>query len=368
MSRSHHQAGRAPSLSAAFVLGVLILLAAGAYGQGAGQVETTAGPPPQYAWEHRLHVEGHLALTYSPDAAFSPDSSTLAVIDKSRVVLANLADGGVKKVLKLHLNGLADLDIQSANFVSPSRLFILANGLLRAKHGGAPASPEIGFQWDINQDALFGKVEAIGGSGGFLPVRYFPRIGYLALYKDSTFTVWDPVTGRGGNIKIPQLNHAPRLFEFSPDGHWLLLAQIEMNASPDPIVVLLREHKFADVLAGHHGPVLGMMFSRDGKMVVTACADGNVRIYSVPQWKLLVTLSGHRGPVHWAEFSPDGTTVASAGEDQTVRVWSVATGKLLQDLQESRQPLLTVAFSPNGQYLAASAANEVHVWVRTPEN
>ncbi|HEX5483785.1 MAG TPA: hypothetical protein VFZ08_14270, partial [Terriglobia bacterium] len=245
---------------------------------------------------------------------------------------------------------------------SPSRLFVLASGLLHAKHGDA--SPEIGFQWDINQDALFGKVDAIGGSGGFLPVRYFPRIGYLALYKDSTFTIWNPVTGRGGSIKLPQLKHPPRLFTFSPDGHWLVLAQIEMNASPDPIVVLLREHKFADVLAGHHGPVLGMMFSRDDKMVVTACADGNVRIYSVPQWKLLQTLSGHRGPVHWAEFSPDGSLVASAGEDQTVRIWSVADGKLLKTLEESRQPLLTVAFSPNGQYLVASAADEVHLWVR----
>ncbi|HEX5484342.1 MAG TPA: hypothetical protein VFZ08_17130, partial [Terriglobia bacterium] len=128
------------------------------------QVETTAGPPAQYAWEHRLRVEGHLALTYSPDGAFSPDSSRLAVIDKGRVVLAGPSDGQINKVLKLHVNNISDLDVQSANFISPSRLFVLASGLLHAKHGDA--SPEIGFQWDINQDALFGKVDAIGGSGG----------------------------------------------------------------------------------------------------------------------------------------------------------------------------------------------------------
>src|SRR5579883_2871395 len=58
-----------------------------------------------------------------------------------------------------------------------------------------------------------------------------------------------------------------RLFDFSPDGHWLLLAQIEMNASPDPIVVLLKQHEFVNVLAGHHGVVLGMMFSLDGNKV-----------------------------------------------------------------------------------------------------
>jgi hypothetical protein len=332
---------------------------------GGSQVETVAGPPAQYTWVHRLRIEGHLAFHYSPDGAFSSDSSTLAVVTGARLALTSLSDARIEKVLRPHIPEISSLDIQSANFVSPERLFVLAGGLLRPpKHGAPTAAPELGFQWDIQQDALFGKVSAIGVGGGFLPVRYFPRLGYLALYKDSTFTVWNPLSGRGGSVKIPQLTHAPHLFAFSPDGHWLLLAQIEMNASPDPIVVLLKEHEFVNVLAGHHGVVLGMMFSRDGNKVATACEDNKVRVYSVPGWNLVETLTGNQGPVHWVEFSPDGNWVASAGEDQTVRIWSVATGKLVQTLTESRQPLLTVAFSPDGQYLAASAANEVQVWAR----
>jgi WD40 repeat protein len=98
--------------------------------------------------------------------------------------------------------------------------------------------------------------------------------------------------------------------------------------------------------------------------VVTACADGKVRIFSVGDWKLLQTLEGHHGPVHRAEFSPDGKWIVSAGEDQTVRVWSAEDGTLLQTLQEAEQPLLDVAFSPDGRFIAASSEKIVLAWQR----
>jgi len=330
------------------------------------QIETVQGLPPQYTWVSHGRVEGHLALPYSPAAAFSPDSTALAVVIEDKVVLMNLREGGVEKTLRPHLEGITDLTIQSANYVAPQRLFLLGNGLLRAKDKRSVGStPTLGFQWDIEQDNLFGKVNSIGAGGGFTPPRYFPQIGYLAFYKDSNFDLWQPVTGRGGRITLPSLTRRPNLFEFSPDGRWLLLAQLEASSTPDPVVVELREHRFVDALRGHQGTVLSMAFSRDDKKVATACEDGKVRIWSVPEWQLLKTLEGHSGPVHWAEFSPDGTRVVSGGEDTTVRVWSAEEGTLEQTLEESKSPVLTVAFSPNGEFIAASAEDVVLVWQRT---
>ncbi|MGH9401836.1 MAG: WD40 repeat domain-containing protein [Terriglobia bacterium] len=323
--------------------------------------------PPSYAWQNELRVDGHLALNYSPDAAFSPDGSTLAVVGQRRVILLDLANGRGLKALHPSIHGVEALDLQSASYVSPDRLFILASGLVKLKGQNGPAqTPELAFQWDITQDALFGKADAVGSKGGFLPPVYLPRIASVALYKDGAFTLWNPVTGRAQNYTLPQLTHPPHLFAFSPDGHWLLLAQIETNSSPDPIIVSAKQHAFTGVLSGHHGTVLSMTFSRDGKLLETSCEDGKVRIWSVPDWKLLSTLSGNLGPVHWAEFSPDGSLIASAGEDNTARIWEVATGKLVRTFEESKQPLLTVAFSPDGKYLAATSENEVHVWVRKP--
>jgi WD40 repeat protein len=306
-----------------------------------------------------------LALNYSPDGAFSPDSSMLAVVNEDKVALMDLRGAGMRKTLRPRIPDITDLQIQSANFLDQSRLFLLGTGLARVKgKGPGGATPLLAFQWDIDHDVLSGKVNAVAPGGGFGPARYFPLLRYLVLYKDSAFDLWSAAAGRGGRINIPLLTRQPRIYDFSLDGHWLLLAQIEGSSSADPVVVKLSEHQFVDSLQGHQGTVLSMAFSRDSQKVLTACEDTKVRIWSVSGWKLERTLTGHQGPVHWAEFSPDGHWVASGGEDTTVRIWSVADGKLVQTLAEAESPVLTIAFSPNDAYLAASTEQTVLVWER----
>jgi WD40 repeat protein len=318
-----------------------------------------------YSWVSNERIEGHLALNHSPSGAFSPDSSTLAVEHGDKVALTELVDGRVRKVLRPHLEDITDLDIESADFLSPTRLFLLAAGLIHEKgsKGVLPRTPLLGFQWYIDQDSLFEKLNAIGNHPGIGPIFYFPQIKHLGIYTPKQFEFWNPESHRGGDISVPELTRRPNLFAVSPDGHWLLAAQIESSSTPDPVVVELREHKIVDSLRGHQATVLDISFARDSSRVVTACEDGKIRIWSVPDWKLLQTLSGHQGPVHWAEFSPDGNWVVSGSEDKTVRIWS-ADGKLEQTLEESQAPILTVAFSPNGEYVAASTEQNVLVWKR----
>jgi WD40 repeat protein len=333
------------------------------------QVETVENPSSVPLWVSHGRIEGHLALKYASSGAFSPDSSVLAVVNEEKVVLMGLRAGDIQKVLKPHLPEIEDLDIHSANFLASNQLFLLANGVIHLKGKGHSApSPLLAFQWDTIEDRQTGKINTVGAKGGFSPARYFPQIGYLALYKDSSFDLWNPRTSAGGRVTIPDLTQIPNLYELSPDGHWLLLAQIQTSSNPDPTVVDLKDHKFVDSLRGHQGTVLSMTFSRDTKRIVTACEDGKLRVYSVSDWKLLHTLTGHQGPVHWAEFSPNGEWIASAGEDQTVRVWSADDGSLVQTLQESNEPLLSVAFSPDSRYIAASSEKFVLVWERQGGN
>jgi len=328
------------------------------------QVETVESPSKAALWVSHSRLEGHLALKYSSDGAFSPDASLLAVVTGNKVLLMNLRTDSVQKALKPHLADVEDLEIHSANFLSPHQLFLLANGVFHVKGKPAASTPLLAFQWDIDGDHVEGKVNAVGSRGGFSPARYFPMIGYLALYKEGNFDLWNPRSSQGGTVSIPDLTQIPNLYEISPDGHWMLLAQIQTTSGADPSVVELKTHKFVDALRGHEGTVLSMAFSRDTKKVVTACEDGKLRVFSVGDWKLLETLTGHQGPVHRAEFSPNGKWIASAGEDRTVRVWSAEDGTLLQTLQESQEPLLDVAFSPDSRLIAASTEELVFTWQR----
>lgn len=345
------------------LLGMLLLLGSHAFRlnarPAASQVETIP-PSRSFTWVNSASAEGHLALTYSPAGAFSPDSSSLAIAAQDKVTIMNLAEGGVQKILHPQIPNLRDLAIQSANFAAPHTLFLLGNGIIEEKGKSAVPTPLLGFDWDVEKDAISGKVEAFGSGPGFARPLYFPSIGYIAMYRDSSFIVYSVASHRAGEIKIPDLTREPHLFTFSPDGHWLLLAQI--SGSADPIVVRLSEHKFVATLPGHQGTVMSIAFTRDSSKVVTACEDGKVRIWSAPDWKLLQTLAASSQPVRWAEFSPDGQWVASAGDDHLVRIWSAEDGKLLQTLRESQRPLSTVSFSPNGAYLAATSEDNVLVW------
>jgi WD40 repeat protein len=85
-------------------------------------------------------------------------------------------------------------------------------------------------------------------------------------------------------------------------------------------------------LTGHAGPVRGVAFSPDGKLVVSGGVDRTVRIFDVATGKPIDVLSGHQDTVFAVAFSPDGKILASASADRTVRLWDVATRRLIREL------------------------------------
>ena len=193
-------------------------------------------------------------------------------------------EGNIQKVLKVHIPDLTDLNIQSANFLAMNQLFLLLTGVVSIKGNGAGGlTPLLGLQWDTIEDRPSTTMEAIGKGGGFGPILYFPRLETVVLYKAGSFTLWDPRSRRGGQLTIPDLTQTPNVYAFSPNGLWLLLAQIAMSSTPDPVVVETKQHRFVDSLRGHEGTVLNISFSRDSSKVATACEDGKIRIFSAPR-------------------------------------------------------------------------------------
>jgi WD40 repeat protein len=201
---------------------------------------------------------------------------------------------------------------------------------------------------------LDGKFLASGHSGGKI------RIWNLAS-KEQTRQL------RGEQLCISAL-------AFSPDGKYLTSANMfgagELTRENQTIYLWeVASGKQFRVLEGHEGPVFGIAFSPDGKLL--ASGTGNSREhkgYTVRLWEMATGMGrkrflGHGAPVMSVAFSSDGRKVASGSADSTILVWDVM-GRVsrngLQPLDISSQALKELWAD-----MAAEDASKAHeaIWI-----
>lgn len=85
-------------------------------------------------------------------------------------------------------------------------------------------------------------------------------------------------------------------------------------------------------LDAHRGWVRALAVSPDGKMLASCGNDGLVKLWSVPDGKLLRELAGHACHVYNVAFHPDGKHLISADLKGIVKVWDVAKGTAAREL------------------------------------
>ena len=99
---------------------------------------------------------------------------------------------------------------------------------------------------------------------------------------------------------------------------------------------------------GHAAPLRRVLFSPDGKRVLTVGFDGAGRLWDAASGAILASLDGHEGPVVDAAWSVDGSRIATASYDRTGRLWDAASGGLVAVLRghEDRVGILQPSGNP----------------------
>ena len=120
-------------------------------------------------------------------------------------------------------------------------------------------------------------------------------------------------------------------------------------------------------LKGHRGAINALGFTSDGRSIVSAAADGSLKIWSTSTRILTRTIDLDNGAV--TAMSLEGRRAVTGHTDGTVAVWDLDNGKRLAAFKRNDASILSVTFAGDAGRVAAAAQDGVTaIWdVRAPE-
>jgi WD40 repeat protein len=154
----------------------------------------------------------------------------------------------------------------------------------------------------------------------------------------------------------------------------LLIGNTAVSSAQEP--VKLREVRTFSF--GSAAVCTDLAISPDGKQILVADAFaygnalGTVRSWDAETGKLLFKLEKHDSHVTQLLFSGDGKRIVTGSLNKAVKVWDAATGKLLDSLVGHDAEVVSVAMSPDGKHIVSSSGprlgladhnrRELHLW------
>ena len=322
-------------------------------------------------------LKGHTGWVNS--AVFSPDGTLALTASSDKTArIFEVATGKVLQVLSGHNQKVNSAVFSpdgkwglTASWDGTARIFEVATGKeLRVFSGqdhrvnSAVFSPDGKLALTAGDDntarifevATGKELQALKGHTNAVYSAVFSPDGRTVQFRDSTARIWETKSGQllqtlewykssFGKLRTIEL------VIFSPDGKTVITTYGGKTAR----IFDAQSGKFLKNLDGHKRNVKSAVFSPDGTLALTA-SDSTARIFEVATGKVLKVFSGHTFGITSAVFSPDGKWALTAG-DSTARIYEVATGKELQVLKGHTNYVRSAVFSPNGK-LALTASND----------
>ena len=111
---------------------------------------------------------------------------------------------------------------------------------------------------------------------------------------------------------------------FSPDGRWVGTIQIQWDKPDELIIYNADSQQIYKSLQLEDGiSSISLTVNPSGTLVAIGQVDGNILLVDLTEQEILTKLTGHHGAVQNLMFSPDGRYLISGSSDGTVRRWGL---------------------------------------------
>lgn len=203
---------------------------------------------------------------------------------------------------------------------------------------------------------LFVVGSYIGHQDKVQAVAFSPDSKYvLTGSQDKTAKLWDVATGK--EIRTFKYFDSVRGVAFSPDGKYALISSGKLAELWD-----ISTGDEIRTFKGHSDFIYEIVFSPNGKYVLTGSQDKTAKLWDVTTGDEIRTFNGHSGTVWAVAFSPDGKYILTGSSDKTAKLWDVTTGDEVRSFSGSNE-IYTVTFSPDGlKILTGGRDSKATLW------
>jgi WD40 repeat protein len=148
---------------------------------------------------------------------------------------------------------------------------------------------------------------------------------------------------------------------------YVRLPPIPMRMVPDSNAIKIWNVKTgaeAGLLTGHTDFVGSVVFSPDGRRLLSGSFDGTMRLWDVAKQQEIRLFQRHTGWVTCVAFCPpDGRRAIAGYYDWSVRLWDLETGQELHCFDGHRAPVTSLAVSIDGHsFLSGSFDSTMRLW------
>jgi WD40 repeat protein len=119
-------------------------------------------------------------------------------------------------------------------------------------------------------------------------------------------------------------------------------------------------------LGEHPEPINNLLFSPDGKTLLSSSMDGTINLWGMPEGKELRTLqltAWYTSRNRSVALAPDGKVLATLSSNGSVTLLDMANGQELRSFSGNTVAILAIGFSPDSKMLATGFGDgTVKVW------
>lgn len=279
-------------------------------------------------------------VKFSPDgkqaAVYYDHTNSIGLWDMESLVLTEMVNSSIENINNISYDTKDNLIVVGSNY-DPLAVYLYALGD------------------EGNRKEFIGHKEWVDA------IAFSPKMGYVASGdRSGEIYIWD--INQTTPLMKEKLAGRVNALAFSPDGNYLASGGADQKVK----IWEISSGKMVFQISDPAKTVTYLGISADGKLLAAGYLNGMIGVWDLQNLKVINRFNAHTSAdsyINEVAFSPNGEILISASADGTIKIWDWENGDNLRSLEDARIVFWGATFSPDGSMIAGwGFDNAVYIW------